>query len=128
MHPRLTLIAAVFATTSVFAANEPEQQFELKIRPVLAARCYGCHSTASPTAQGGLKLDSAAGIRNGGNSGPIIAAGNPDASLLIRAIRHTDAKLKMPPGNKPVPPETVAEFEAWVKAGAPMSADRVISA
>jgi len=128
---RLVLITLIPASLPLFSAEpaaSPEQQFELKIRPVLAARCYPCHSAASPTPQGGLTLDSTAGIKKGGNSGAVIAPGNPDASLLIRAVRHTDAKLKMPPGNKPLPAETIAEFEAWVKAGAPLPADRVITA
>ncbi len=128
---RLVLIILIPASLPLFSAEpaaSPEQQFELKIRPVLAARCYPCHSAASPTPQGGLTLDSTAGIKKGGNSGAVIAPGNPDASLLIRAVRHTDAKLKMPPGNKPLPAETIAEFEAWVKAGAPLPADRVITA
>ncbi|MDZ4801146.1 MAG: DUF1549 domain-containing protein, partial [Bryobacteraceae bacterium] len=108
------LAGAVFGQTDAF---------ETRIRPVLAARCYPCHSAASPSPQGGLSLDSTAGIRKGGNSGPVLVAGAPDASLLIRALRHTDSKLKMPPG-KPLDSAVVADFEAWVKAGAALPADR----
>ena len=43
--------------------------FEKKIRPVLAARCYACHSSSMTSPQAGLRLDSAQGIRQGGNSG-----------------------------------------------------------
>jgi hypothetical protein len=96
--------------------------FETKIRPVLAARCYACHSARAPKIQGGLLLDSAAGLKKGGNSGPIFVAGNPDASLLIRAIRYRDRELKMPPG-KALDPEVAADFEAWVKSGAALPAD-----
>ena len=53
----------------------------------------------------------------------IVQPGEPDRSLLLRALRYTDKTLKMPPG-KPLAPEVVAEFEAWVRAGASMPADQ----
>jgi hypothetical protein len=92
--------------------------FEQQIRPVLAERCYGCHSAKSPRVQGGLYLDTRDGMRKGGNSGPAITPGDPERSLLIKAIRYTDDKLKMPPG-KPLSGAEAANFEAWVKMGAP---------
>ena len=44
--------------------------------------------------------------------------GNPDESLLIRAIRYRDEELRMPPKAK-LPDAVIADFEAWVKMGAP---------
>ena len=69
--------------------------FEKKIRPLLAANCYACHSEKSKKPQGGLRLDSVDAILKGGASGPAIAPGDPDKSLLIAAIRQTDSKLQM---------------------------------
>ena len=89
----------------------------------MAERCYACHSASAATPQGGLLLDTADGIRRGGNSGVVLQPGNPDTSLLIRAIRQTDKRLKMPPGG-PLPPEVVAKFEVWVRDGAALPADR----
>src|SRR5262245_57410920 len=107
---RLVIIAGITAVAA--AAQETTlDRFEKEIRPVLVERCYVCHSASAPTAQGGLQLDSAEGIRRGGNSGVVIRPGDPDQSLLIRAIRRTDKNLKMPPGN-PLPPAVVANFEA----------------
>ena len=54
----------------------------------------------------------------------LIQPGDPDNSLLIRAIRHTDKKLKMPPGD-PLSPEVVADFELWIREGASLPADAV---
>lgn len=93
--------------------------FEKKVRPVLATRCAGCHGGGSAAPQAGLSLVSAEGIARGGRSGPVIQAGDPDKSLLIRAIRYTDKQLKMPPGQA-LGPEVVADFEAWVRGGAPL--------
>ncbi len=92
--------------------------FEKNIRPILATRCYVCHSAMAPKVQGGLQLDSRDALRKGGSSGSPISLGDPDSSLLIKALRYTDPNLKMPPG-KPLAPEVVASFEAWVRMGAP---------
>ena len=57
--------------------------FEKRIRPVLAEKCYPCHS-AKVNAMSGLRLDSKAGILKGGIRGPAIAPGEPEKSLLIK--------------------------------------------
>jgi len=100
------------------ATKEGLAYFEQHIRPLLAQRCYTCHSTRSKKQEGGLLLDSRPGWAKGGEQGPAVIPGNPDASLLIRAVRYTDADLRMPP-DKPLPKEAVARFEQWVKLGAP---------
>jgi hypothetical protein len=97
------------------------QFFETKIRPVLVRQCYSCHSAEGDKPGGGLLVDSRTGLRRGGDRGAAIVPGDPDASLLIRAIRYTDTRLKMPPakdGGK-LPANVVADFERWVKMGAP---------
>jgi len=85
--------------------QEPSREglefFEKKIRPALTDNCYGCHSEKSKRPQGGLLLDSIEAMLKGGASGqPAIVPGDPEKSLLIKAIRHTDAKLQMPMGGK----------------------------
>ena len=62
--------------------------FEKDIRPVLVERCYKCHSHESEKLKGGLYLDSLAGALKGGDTGPSIAPGHPDKSLLIEAINY----------------------------------------
>ncbi|MCI0363677.1 MAG: DUF1549 domain-containing protein, partial [Phycisphaerales bacterium] len=118
---RLAILLAALAI-GADAQNAAVDHFEKTIRPVLASRCYSCHSTSAAAPQGGLLLDSPQGIRRGGNSGPAIQPGDPEHSLLIRAIRHTDKKLKMPPGD-PLSPELVAEFELWIREGASLPAE-----
>jgi hypothetical protein len=90
--------------------------FEKAIRPVLAEKCVGCHGPWKQSS--GLRLDSRESALKGGNSGPAIVPGEPESSLLIRAIRYTDEAVRMPP-KKRLAPEEVAAFEAWVKKGAP---------
>jgi mono/diheme cytochrome c family protein len=87
--------------------------FETKIRPLFAEKCYACHTDAR---MGGLQLDSREHFLKGGKSGPIAIPGDPDASLLVKALRY-DANPKMPPTGK-LPAEQIAAVEAWITAGA----------
>lgn len=95
------------------------QFFEKKIRPVLVARCYQCHSAKAQRKKklkGQLLLDSRAGIRKGGETGPAVVPGDVKKSLLIQAIRHES--FEMPPKSK-LPDRVIADFVKWVKMGAP---------
>ena len=88
------------------------------IRPLLAGKCYECHSRQSKKAKGGLLLDSREGLLKGGDSGPVLVPGDPDQSLLIKAVRYKDEDLRMPPDGKKLTGAQVADLEAWVKMGA----------
>jgi hypothetical protein len=111
--------ACVTLGLSVAAADEGTDYFENHIRPVLAARCYSCHSAKLKSPQGALYVDSREGLLRGGKSGaPAVVPGKPEESLLIKAIQGTHRELKMPPG-QPLAPEQVEAFVQWVKMGAP---------
>ncbi|MDX2037139.1 MAG: alpha/beta fold hydrolase [Isosphaeraceae bacterium] len=90
--------------------------FEKKIRPVLVAECYSCHSSEAAKLKGGLALDTREGILRGGDSGPAIVPGDPAGSLLLAALRHEDG-LEMPPKKK-LSDDQIADFTAWVTSGA----------
>lgn len=108
------------AAASGLAASltlEDEKFFESKIRPVLASQCGKCHASTAEKLRGGLQVDTREGLRRGGDSGPAIVPGQPEESLLIRAIRYRDKDLKMPPKTR-LPDAVVADFEKWIKPGA----------
>lgn len=92
--------------------------FEKRIRPLLVSRCNECHSSDAKQLQAGLMLDDRESALRGGDSGPAIVPGKPDASLLIEAIRY-DGDLQMPPKGKLAAGE-IALLERWVRLGAPM--------
>jgi hypothetical protein len=92
--------------------------FEKKIRPVLMKHCYECHSSESGKAKGGLLVDSRHGLQTGGDTGPAIVPGNAEESLLLRAIKHEDPDLEMPPKSPALPKSMIADFEFWIKSGA----------
>ena len=110
--------ALVMITNVAWAADSAEFEFfEKKIRPVLVSECYQCHSKEEKV-KGELRLDWKGGWQKGGESGATIIPGRVGKSLLIQAIRHADADLKMPPKKK-LTPEQIADFEKWVAMGAP---------
>ncbi len=92
--------------------------FEMKIRPLLATHCDKCHSAKSERIRGGLRLDTRARVLEGGDSGPAIVPGDPDASLLIRAVRYEDEDFEMPPKGR-LTADQIHDLEQWVKMGAP---------
>jgi hypothetical protein len=97
------------------------QFFESKIRPLLADKCYQCHSREADKVRGGLMLDTREAWLSGGNSGPAIEPGKPDASLVIQAVRYTDEDLQMPPesaGGK-LTDAQISDLTEWVRRGAP---------
>ena len=114
---RLATPAAVAGPAASMTLEE-ERFFEVKIRPVLVSQCGKCHASTAEKVRGGLHVDSREGLRRGGDSGPALVPGNPDESLLIRAIRYRDQELRMPPKAR-LPETVVADFERWVKMGAP---------
>ena len=97
--------------------TEQSRFFREEIEPILKSRCFRCHSHAAGETEGGLTLDSRAGWMTGGGRGPAIVPRKPEASLLIRAIRHGDAELKMPPDEK-LPKEETERLVAWITNGA----------
>ncbi|MEO1527120.1 MAG: DUF1549 domain-containing protein, partial [Planctomycetota bacterium] len=120
------LCAGVFcglvAFLSPFVAAAPPTRaeqlefFEKDIRPLLAEHCYSCHSVNADRVEASLLLDSRQAHVRGGDSGAAIVPGNPDASLLIEAVRYES--YEMPPNGK-LPDSEIAKLERWVEMGAP---------
>jgi mono/diheme cytochrome c family protein len=114
---QLPLLAAGIAAahSEEPASGAPAGEFfEKEIRPLLVEKCHKCHDDAK--AKGGLRLTSRANILQGGDNGPAIVAGKPDASLLLAAVRQS-GELKMPPKEKLKETE-IAKLADWIKSGA----------
>ena len=116
----VTLLASLLLQPGVVrAANNDKQTafFEKKIRPLLIKHCYECHSEEAEERQGGLLLDRRSGWIAGGDTTKAVLPGEPDASLLIKAVRYSDEDLQMPPEEK-LKPEQIKLLEQWVRLGA----------
>ena len=103
---RSSLAAAVyigwtFWSYPVSAAPQPKAEaikfFETRVRPLLAEHCYECHSEDAGEQQGGLLLDRKSGWLSGGDTDKAVIPGEPDSSLLLKAVKYENEDLQMPP-------------------------------
>ncbi|MEX0677860.1 MAG: PSD1 and planctomycete cytochrome C domain-containing protein [Pirellulales bacterium] len=102
-------------------ADEPVD-FARDIRPILAARCFGCHGEDEQ--ESGLRLDRTSTLLQGGNSGPAVVAGNSALSRLIKAVAGDDKETsKMPPEGPPLEAAQIALLKRWIDEGAKAPAD-----
>jgi hypothetical protein len=129
---RTVLACAVLACTAAARAEAADaaadlEFFETKVRPVLAERCFKCHSHQSEKLKGGLYVDSREGLLAGGETAPAVVPGNPAKSLMIEAISYTNPDLQMPTKTR-LSAEQVADLTEWVRRGAPWPAAAVTAA
>ena len=80
---RARLIAIPLWLSAVSHASAEPIDYEKQIKPIFAARCTACHGVLKQ--EGGLRLDTGALARQGGDSGKVIAPGNVCFELLDRA-------------------------------------------
>lgn len=97
--------------------------FESEVRPLLISACSACHSENGSRIRAGFKIDTRHAMLLGGDTGPGIVPGDPDASLLIQAVRYDDPGLQMPPRGA-LSRDEIRTLERWVEMGAPMPAPR----
>ena len=109
MHwPRICALLPVVA--GLLGAQDANEFFEKRIRPVLVQNCYACHSGASATPLGGLRVDTREGL------GKVLVPGDPEASRVLQVLRY-DSAVKMPPSGK-LPPEQIEDVRRWIATGA----------
>ncbi len=118
----LSLAPALLTAPAARAADDPKavEFFENKIRPVLVEHCYKCHSADAETKnklRGGLKLDTKTHWEKGGDTGVALIPGEPAKGTLLKSLKY-DGDVQMPPKGK-LPANVVADFEQWIKMGAP---------
>lgn len=117
--------AQVLATQGVGEATHAAIDYTTQIKPLLRDRCYACHGALKQEAA--LRLDTAARMLDGGDSGPAIIGSSADKSLLIERVSATDLAERMPPEHEgePFSPEQVEQLRQWIQQGATAPADEV---
>ncbi len=113
------LLLAQLPASQAGSAGAPDELefFERNIRPVLVEHCYACHSSAGK-AEGGIQLDHRAGMLEEALFGPVVSPGDPGESVLLQVMRHELEGLEMPEGGARLDDQVLADFEAWILAGA----------
>lgn len=110
----ILLLTLVFASSAI--AQAPVVDYSRDIKPILKERCFACHGALQQKA--GLRLDTGAMLRRGGDGGPAVVAGKVAGSLLVERITSKDDSQRMPAEGKPLTAEQVALFKAWIEQGA----------
>jgi mono/diheme cytochrome c family protein len=114
----LVAIAVLFAPQPAPAAEPsakpaPTPTFNAHVRPLFRAYCVECHGEATKH-KGGLDLRLRRFAVKGGDSGPAVVEGKPDASPLIERVVSGD----MPPGKKKLSAAEIDVLRRWVAGGA----------
>ena len=100
-----------------------EVDYRRDVKPILQTRCVSCHGPRRQ--QGGLRLDTAAALRRGGNEGPALIAGQAAVSLIVLRVTDPDPDARMPQEAKPLLPREIRILRSWIDSGATAPADEV---
>jgi hypothetical protein len=115
--PKIWIFFLILTVMPAWGATDTQIAFfESKIRPILAERCFECHSHEEQ--ESGLRLDHIEFIMKGGERGSAIEPGNPDDSNLVKAIEYFEPKFQMPPKTM-LEDEEIDLLIEWVAQGAP---------
>src|SRR5882672_6258960 len=94
LFSREKLLIGIVVAFAVPALAQRDPLFKTEILPVLEKNCVGCHGPQQKMAK--LDLSSFAGMMEGSSSGPVIAPGKPERSLMWKLIENDT----MPQGGK----------------------------
>jgi len=121
---RTTILAVFFSIFPLLVSvgdeftDEQVAFFESRVRPILVESCGKCHARGEQS-KGGLQLTSRETFLAGGDSGPVVVPGDPQASLLLSILRHDeDALFEMPPDSR-LSDQKIEDLATWIEMGAP---------
>jgi len=117
MLPRILLIVLL----AVQPASSAEADDYSKVKAILKAHCFRCHGVRKQEAD--LRLDTAAAAVKGSQDGPVIIAGKPQDSRLLKRVRSGDKDTRMPPEGAALSAREIATLTRWIQAGARHPAD-----
>jgi len=104
-------------------ASPPAPSWSATIEPILNDHCVKCHGPLKKKAD--LDLSTFHGLIRGGESGSILKAGQPDASLLYQVVLP-ESDPHMPP-EKQLDEASVASLHDWITKFRELPADQPIS-
>ncbi len=114
MRPSPALLcASLLAPATLPAAVDYLSQ----VKPLLQTHCVKCHGAS--TQKAGLRLDTAAAARKGGDRGSALAPGQPEASLLLQVVSGSHNEIpQMPYKRGPLDSVQIDLLRRWVQEGA----------
>ncbi|MFO0975085.1 MAG: PSD1 and planctomycete cytochrome C domain-containing protein [Planctomycetaceae bacterium] len=109
-------IAATMVLLLHSAQLPGDEHYEKTVKPILQSRCFACHGALKQEA--GLRLDTAAAMLVGGDSGAVIVAGRAMDSLLLKRVSSKEDGERMPPEGEHLKPEQIEAIQKWITSGA----------
>ncbi len=115
--PALLLLAG---TASLASA---QVDYVRDVKPIFAKHCYRCHGASQQ--KGGLRADTVAFLKEGGDTGTSVTPGDARASVLVQVILGTHDDISpMPYKKPPLADAEIAAIRTWIDAGAAAPATR----
>lgn len=116
------VLAAATATLSTAPTLAAPVDYLREVKPILAENCYRCHGASQQ--KHGLRLDTAASARTGGENGPAFKPGQSASSLLVEVIKGQHHTItRMPYKKAPLSDAQIALISRWIDEGAQAPAD-----
>jgi mono/diheme cytochrome c family protein len=110
-------LPALAALTLAAPLSAAPVDYVREVKPVLAQHCYRCHGASQQ--KGGLRADTAAFLRTGGDTGPAFVAGKSAESIVVQSVlgAHDDIS-RMPYKKPPLSDAQIATLRTWIDEGA----------
>ena len=117
---QIIFLAPALLSMGFFSTCESRAQGDRfpSVQNLFQTRCFQCHGSEKQRAN--LRLDSPSGLKAGGDSGPVLEPGKPEASRLLDSILGRNGQKRMPPKGEPLTPQEVELVRAWITEGAKM--------
>ena len=115
MHrlPSILLAAALALCVGWLPAQEgPGSLFHDQVAPLLKKHCGKCHMEEKR--RGGLSMNTRVNLLQGGESGPALKPGKGSLSSMIRRLRSSDPKKRMPPKGPRLKESEIAALSRWI--------------
>jgi mono/diheme cytochrome c family protein len=113
---RFLIAPLLLAGCASSACADPPVDYLREVKPILTQHCLSCHGTKVTKAK--LRVDTAALLRKGGESGPAVVPGKAAESLLIDAVKGTNGVTLMPYKKPALSKREIALLTAWIDEGA----------
>src|SRR4051794_15406274 len=116
---RPCLLAGAFLALAVpTARGDDDADYLRQVKPLLAEKCFTCHGALQQKA--GLRLDTVKAMREGGESGPAVVAGQGEKSRVIDRVLGRGRARRMPPASEgaPLSEPQIALLKRWIDQGA----------
>lgn len=120
--PTLLLTAAISGLCPAEDDTEAERLFTLKVGPLLAEKCNGCHGNDSEKVKGDFNMLTREALLAGGETfgAEVLVPGDASKSFLVETVKWSDPDYEMPPKeNDRLTTEQITMVETWINAGAP---------